>query len=78
MSFLLSLVCYFQCIPVALCPVDLSVVVDFGSPKQWFVAAAAPELITGGCNQPFNPLWGKVMKLLSLGAFFGSFWSLLT
>ncbi|CAN0153906.1 unnamed protein product [Scytosiphon promiscuus] len=32
--------------------------------EQWFVAAAAPELITEHCDQPFNQLWGKVTIVL--------------
>lgn len=28
--------------------------------KQWFVAAAAPELITADCYKPSSSLWGKV------------------
>ncbi|CAM9372613.1 unnamed protein product [Ascophyllum nodosum] len=32
--------------------------------NQWFVAAAAPELVTADCDKPFNPLWGKVLRLM--------------
>lgn len=33
---------------------------------QWFVAAAAPELITELCNEPYNPLWSKVTTCVRL------------
>lgn len=32
--------------------------------NQWFVAAAAPELITADCDRPSNPLWGTVLRLM--------------
>lgn len=33
---------------------------------QWFVAAAAPELITADCDRPSNPLWGTVRRAFRL------------
>ncbi|CAM9886808.1 unnamed protein product [Ectocarpus sp. 12 AP-2014] len=32
--------------------------------NQWFVAAAAPELITEHCDKPFHPLWSKLLRLM--------------
>lgn len=36
---------------------------------QWFVAAAAPELITADCDRPSNPLWGTVRRTFRLFLF---------
>lgn len=56
----------FICFPTPIIPCCLChiAVVLWLFAWQWFVAAAAPDLITELCDQPFNPLWGKVTTCL--------------